>query len=98
MPSSRIRRILRVVAETIGNSSIRVAVVTKDTRIGDFFSCLNMRHDVCAFGCICDQTAMEEELSRKLGFPITRLTRVYAASRKLKKRTLRNKGIGLQSK
>jgi hypothetical protein len=72
-----------LIAATVGDPNVRIAIITEDTRIGDFFPCMNMRGDICAHGCVCDQMPMEEELSQKLGFNVSRFTRVYSAARKL---------------
>jgi hypothetical protein len=94
---SRTRKVLKLIAATVGNPNVLIAIVTKETRIGDFFPCLNMRHDICAHGCQCDQMPVEEELSQKLGFEVSRSTRVYSAAARLHKPTLQHEETRLQS-
>lgn len=86
-----------MIASTVGNPNVLIAIITEETRIGDFFPCMNMRGDICAHGCVCEQMPVEEELSQKLGFEVNRSTRVYSAARKLRKLTLQQEETRLQS-
>jgi len=83
MLKSQVVRVLEAVSEIYGNPKIRGAIITKYSKLGDFFPCWNMRHGECADGCVCDHSSAEEEISRLLGFSVSRLTRVHAAAKKL---------------
>ena len=91
MLKTQVVRVLEIVAKIVGDPKVRIAVITKYSRMGDFFPCLNMRRDMCVDTCVCDHSPAEEEIGGLLGFPIRSQTPVHAAAKKLALQTAKKR-------